>query len=370
MANDTVGRSGCTSGSKFNEVVLVKGRSHGRRLVLSGLFGCAAAAAVACGPAEGSSQRPSRVYADLAIGDARPIWIRSDKADTTLIFPNRSLLAHNRVFVTDPGGPAVSALDAATGATEWRYARQGSGPGELKSPQLLAWHPDGLVVADNENRRLYLFDIAGHLLHETKAPHGLGITAMCSFSDGRVLVNVAVMTGTSLYVTDFVGSDPEPLALPFDTASGSPLDRAVDLASAAPSDVDGCVGTRKTNRGMALLRETGPPVLADYVETVVQRPYKPPQLLNDTTDLPIPFSRRAGVTDGHVWVWFGGESCASRCIDFYRLPGLRYEYSLRLTGRKTGLGLYDLAIANNRMVVLGSRDGAPLIAMYRLPASP
>ena len=98
-----------------------------RRVSLAATIGTLSALITAGLPAAAAAQR---VTVDMKIASLRPLWIRRNADDTTLLRPNLLLVRDGRIFLTDPAGPAVIALDAATGKTLWRYARRGSGPGE------------------------------------------------------------------------------------------------------------------------------------------------------------------------------------------------------------------------------------------------
>ncbi len=307
-----------------------------------------------------------RNVTDFAIGEQHPLWLRGGEADTTLNAPNMIMVAEGRVYITDPRGPSVVAIDAVSGQTLWKYSRSGSGPGEMKQPVLLAWHPRGIVVVDNGTRRLYLLSSEGRLLKEQTVPHGAFINSICSFDDGRFVVNIAVMSGPSLFVGRFNSDSSAEFRFPFDFDKARPLDHSVDLVSTAAAGYGGCFASRKAAPGMALLAKDGTARQADFIERVRPRPYKPPEAVRDTADLPIAFSLKAGVRGSAAFVWFGGSSCAGRCIDLYSIPELKYLRTLRLIGR-TGLGIHSFDLSDDRVVVLGERNGFPVVAAFRLP---
>lgn len=306
-----------------------------------------------------------RIVTDFAIAKHTPVWTRLDPDGSSLGNPNWVMLRNGRVFLTDWDAPAVLALDARTGATLWRYAKEGSGPGEFRHPGMVFWHPRGIGIVDNHTARLYLFSDDGRLLAEQTVPHGLSVDDVCSLEDGTMIVAVTVLRGPSLFRTRFGQSTAEPFRFPFDTARAHPLHLAVGLAS-TPSGANGCFAARKLTAGMAMLSKAGPGVPRAFVESPRQRPFKDPAQIRDTSDLPIPFALRAGVNGDTAFVWFGGTSCHSRCIDFYSLPDLRYLHTIRLKGR-TGINMHNLDIAGDLIVMLGSRDDVPLVAAYRLP---
>lgn len=310
----------------------------------------------------GAAQRKTT---DITVTAPRALWVRGDESDTSWVEPNQILLVDGRLYMTDPKGPAVVALEAASGRTAWRYSKAGGGPGEMRGPTALSWHPQGIVVVDNTNRRLYLFSRDGRLIKEQPAPLGRFVGSLCSLNDGTIIASVATLSGVSIYVTHFGAASPTPYPFPFDTvARRTPLDHAMDLASSRAGNY-GCLSTRKADEGMALLAASGVTVRANYVERLRQRPVKPPEEMRDTSDLPIPFSLKSAISADTAYVWFGGNSCAHRCIDLYAIPGLKYIRSMRIAG-PTGLGVRDLTIDNGILAVLGDRDGVPVIAAFRL----
>jgi hypothetical protein len=307
-----------------------------------------------------------RKTSDITVTAPRALWIRGDEADTSWVEPNQILLVDGRLYMTDPKGPAVIALDATSGRTIWRYSKPGGGPGEMRGPTALSWHPQGIVVVDNANQRLYLFSRTGRLIAEQPAPLGRFVGSLCSLNDGTMIASVATLSGVSVYATRFGAGSPQPYPFPFDTAARrTPLDHAMDLAPTRRTDKYGCLATRKADEGMALLTAGGAASKASYVERIHQRPVKPPEEMRDTSDLPIPFSLKSTISAETAYVWFGGKSCAHRCIDLYSIPGLSYIRSLRIAG-PTGLGVRDLTIDNGILAVLGDRDGVPVIAAFRL----
>lgn len=313
-----------------------------------------------------SAGMAQRRTTDLSVTAPRALWIRGDESGTSWVEPNQILLADGRLYMTDPKGPAVIALDAASGRTVWRYSKAGGGPGEMRGPAALSWHPQGVVVVDNRNQRLYLFSRDGRLIAEQPAPLGRFVGSLCSLHDGTIIAGVATLSGVSVYATHFGAASPTPYPFPFDTAARpTPLDHAMDLASTRRTDNQGCFATRKAAEGMALLAADGATSKTNFVERLSQRPVKPPEEMRDTSDLPIPFSLKSSVSQDTAYVWFGGRSCAHRCIDLYSIPALTYIRSLRIAG-PTGLGVRDLTIDNGILAVLGDRDGVPVIAAFRL----
>ena len=305
-----------------------------------------------------------RRHTDFAVSEQQPLWTRLDADGTTIGSPNWVLVRGGRVFLTDFDGPAVVALDARTGATLWRYSKAGEGPGEFRHPAIVFWHPRGAAVIDNHTRRIYLFSADGRLLAEQGVPRGLNIGNACSLADGSMVLSATVMAGPSLFRVAFGRERAETVRLPFDTAGMHPYHAAMELAPT--TDGTACLGARKLTAGMALLPTAGPAVPHAFVESPAQRPFKAPSEIRDTADLPIPFALRAGVTGSTVFVWFGGIQCRNRCIDFYSLPDLRYLHTIRIEGR-TGLGMHNLDIDGDLVVMLGSRDDVPMVAAYRLP---
>ncbi|MES2306142.1 MAG: PQQ-binding-like beta-propeller repeat protein [Gemmatimonadota bacterium] len=306
-----------------------------------------------------------RTVRDLTLSDKSMLWIRGSETDTTILDPNRMLVSNGRIFLTDPQGPAVVGLDARTGRTIWRYSKRGSGPGEFRAPALASWHPQGVVVADNDTHRLYLFSTDGALAAEQAVPMGQFVAGLCSFANGDVLLYVPAPPSSALITVRLGSRVTNRFPFPFDPSSPNLMAHALDLAS-VPANKYGCVASKKTEDGIATLNPESSPVVGKFVERLEQRAYKPPAQIRDTSDIPIPFSLRTGFDGTSAYVWFGGKSCASRCIDFYSMPALRYSYSLRIQG-KTGIGIRDLAIDGRVLYLLGSRDGFPVLAAFTIP---
>ena len=300
---------------------------------------------------------------DFSPAREKPLWSRSDPDGTTIGTPNWVLVSDGRVYLTDYSGPAVVALDGRSGAVLWRYAKEGTGPGEFRHPGIVFWHPRGAAVIDNDTGRLYLFSPDGALLAEQGVPRGLFFANGCSLADGSMILSAAAFTGPSLFLASFGQTAATPFRFPFDTTRLHPNYRIMELASA--SDGAACFAARKLTGGMAMLSRAGPGAPRPFIESPKERPFKDPNLIRDTMDLPVPFALRAGATGGAAWVWFGGTKCHSKCIDYYSLPDLRYLHTIRL-GR-TGIGMHNFDIDGDLIVMLGSRDDVPLVAAYRLP---
>lgn len=309
--------------------------------------------------------RAQRATTDLTLSDKSMLWMRGSETDTTIVDPNRILVSNGRIYVTDPKGAAVLALDARTGKTLWRYSKRGSGPGELRSPALSSWHPGGVVIADNDNHRLYLFSTDGKLSAEQPVPLGQFVAGLCSFSSGDVLLYSPAPPNSATITFRFGSQATKQFPFPFDPSAPNLIAHALDLTS-IPGGRYGCIASKKTGDGIAALSPGIPSVTGSFVERLQQRPFKAPSEVRDTSDIPIPFSLRSGFDGTSAYVWFGGKSCAARCVDFYSMPTLRYTYTLRIIG-KTGIGVRDLAIDGRTLYLLGGRDGVPVVAAFTIP---
>ena len=152
-------------------------------------------------------------------------------------------------------------------------------------------------------------------------PLGSFVTSACSFDDGTVLLNIAVLTGNAL-VTKRFGSDSfayYPFPFPVDV-NAPPFERSLDLVTMRRPRGCDCLAARKAADGLAVLARDGTSQRVQYIEHVRTRPYKPVNEIRDTSDLPIPFSMHASVSGDTAFVWFGGKTCNHRCIDLYRVP--------------------------------------------------
>lgn len=322
----------------------------------------AAAAVMLLAPALPGQRR----IVDAELPQSRLWQIGEGRDDTAIVAPNRITLIDGQLVLTDPQGPAVFAVDPGSGKTLWRYAHKGRGPGEMLQPVIAAWHPRGILVADNRTARLYLLSHQGKLLSEEGVPHGLFVSSMCSEADGAVVLNYATMSGTSLLTTRVGSRTATDIPFPFPPITGDlnpSLGYAIDLVSVSGG---GCFGARKAAPGMLWIGPRDSVHTGSYVERLHQRATRPPAQMRDTSDLPIPFSLDVGSFDGVVYVWFGGTTCANRCIDFYDPKTLRYLETVRISGH-TGIAIYDLTVENDRLYVAGASEHGPAIAAYRFP---
>lgn len=300
---------------------------------------------------------------DVTISMQTAHWVVEDSIGQDLVNPNLLSVVRNTVVVTDPTAPAVVAYDLATGRRLWRYSKKGRGPGEMWEPGMSAWHPQGVVVVDNGARRLTILDMNGRFISAQPVPLGQFVTAICVRSNGDALINVPGPEDQAVLVLPADGSKYRPHGILFPPGSRNPLALGGAVDFAATGRNHDCVASRKMDDGLAVLDAKGVARRGRFVESLRQRPFKSYAEIRDTADLPLSFSLHAGFDGDDVFVWFGGKSCAKRCIDLYDPATLAYKRSYRLVGR-TGISVLDLVLAGSRVIVLGTRDGTPVVAAF------
>ena len=311
---------------------------------------------------DGDAADPRRIT-QVDVNTLTPLWTISGSDDTTLLDPFVMLLDSGRVFLSEPDGPYISALDATSGALLWKYGQKGDGPGEFRRPMYLAWHPDGVLVGDSRSFRLVLVSRDGQFVVETSSPHGLSMASICALRNGTTLSNVVSMgPDVPLYTKRFGESESPPTTGAMSRFRD--MEGVVDLTSLGVAGLDGCLASRKVFDGLAIVGPDGDSILTPYIEHVTQRPLKPPEQIRDTSDIPIPFSLRSGVAGDKAYVIFGGQTCASRCIDFYDLPSLAYSHSIQFVNMRGYLS--DVAFDGDKMLVLRLLNSTPTLAAYRL----
>ncbi|MBK7595525.1 MAG: hypothetical protein IPJ11_09840 [Gemmatimonadetes bacterium] len=305
-----------------------------------------------------------RKLGDVVVALKSARWVVEDSLGQDLVNPNLLSIVRNVVIVTDPSGPAVVAYDLASGKRLWRYSKKGRGPGEMWEPGMAAWHPKGIVIVDNGARRLTVLDMKGRFVSAQPVPMGQFVTAVCVRPNGDALLNVPGREEDAMVLLPANGSRERRYGVLFPPGSQNPLGTggAVDLVQTGGKSSK-CIAARKMDEGLAALDVDSVVRRGRFIESVRQRPFKSYAEVKDTSELPIPFSLHAGYDGREVYVWFGGKSCARRCIDFYDPATLAYRRSYRLIGR-TGISLLDLAIVGQTIVALGTRDGTPIVVAF------
>lgn len=353
-------------GSLVAGLILASIRSPARRRSLrEPLFGLVGLLSV--GGSALAGQGPRRLIT-VPLAWEKAAWLAGGDESELFVRPNRIAVHGSQVIITDPGAPAVVALDAQTGKLLWRHEKRGSGPGELRQPVLSAGHPRGVVIADNQNRRLLLLSRAGRVMAEMTVPGGVFVAGLCGLSDGRVVLHFPDPVGSGLAVVDFdkktVGQVPPAL----DTTGTSLTERALDIVGTLAAPASGCLAARKVADGLAVFGPTGRVSTGTFVERLKQRRIVSPMATQDTSQLPIPFSLGVSVDGRSAYVHFGGATtCAYLCVDVYELPSLRYRHTLQLKG-KLGIRLSTVTVAGGKIVLLGeTKAGSPIVLSFTLP---
>ncbi|MGD9523384.1 MAG: PQQ-binding-like beta-propeller repeat protein [Gemmatimonadales bacterium] len=286
-----------------------------------------------------------------------------------LVTPNRMVLVDTLLIVTDPREPRIDALDVRTGRTVWQYARVGGGPNEIRQPFLASWHPRGVAVVDNQNRRVLLLSMQGRPLAEASVPGGLFVAGLCGLKGGDLVVHVPDPNGSGLILFGLGKAAPRNLGDPFPVSSLSISERSVDLASTESMGGDHCLVTRRIADGFALIHSNGTGVAGQFIERLTQRRLLPPPQIRDTSQLPIQFGLRGTVTGNTAVVRFGGKTrCAFKCLDLYALPDMSYQRTIQLD-MQLPIRMRDIVLAPGHIIVLGTRNDLPVITAFSVPPS-
>lgn len=135
---------------------------------------------VACEAAKPRSEPAEFVIADL------DTLVRAE--DEVLARPTELTLdERGLVYVLDAGDATIRVLDA-SGATVRTMGREGSGPGELRSPRSLRVAGDTIRVLDGGNGRVQLFGRDGAFLGTRPMPGPATSGAVAFSPDGSALV--------------------------------------------------------------------------------------------------------------------------------------------------------------------------------------
>ena len=313
------------------------------------------------------AQAGERRIAVLPMEASRVEWLVGGEESELFSNPGRFALLDSLVVVADAREPAITALDVRTGRVVWRQAREGSGPGELRQPSFAAWHPRGVVIADNGTRRLLLYSTAGALLEETPVPGGLFVVGVCGLADGRVVIAHPPAGEFVSMVVELGSTRSRPLPDPLPTARLSLTERHVELTTVRTGgEATGCIAVRTVSDGVAYFGPDQPAITGSYIERRVQRKLIPPMQIRDTSQLPIQFAAGASVWRDRVVVQSGrSPGCRGVCLDLYDLRTLRYRQTIQLRG-SLGVQVRSLAVGDGFMIVLGTRDGFPVVLRYPL----
>lgn len=302
-----------------------------------------------------------------ALGTGNMLWSFGG-SDEELLRPNRITLIDSLLIVNDPSEPSIEAIDTRSGRLAWRYTKSGAGPYEINQPFLVSWHPRGIIVVDNQNRKVLLLSTGGEALAESPVPGGLYVAGLCALISGEMVIHVPSPDGSGLILFDFDNSPPRTLADPFAKNTLSMSERIVDLASTEGSGGRRCLAVRRLADGLATFQSAGAGRSGRYVERVTQRRIIPPQEIKDTSQLPIQFGLRGTVVGTSAVVRFGGKSrCAFKCYDFYSLATLDYTRTVQLD-MQLPVRTRDVIIAPGRIYVLGTRGDYPVLMAFRIPS--
>jgi len=220
---------------------------------------------------------------------AQPSWTATPELRITLVdvvfVPQALLLDRDTLMVLDRVGGRVLQIDGSTGRLVGYLGRQGTGPGEFRSPVAMGMATDTLWVMDPGNARFTAFTRAGRLAGTVAfdRPQRLagrfvrGWTPIGTIGPGRILAEASTLSSTSdtlerglVGIFTSKGNATEPVLVPrsltggrlaFEWAGGRtalPQPFAThDLVAPSPQGDDWWVIRR------AAAAETGAPVLLE-----------------------------------------------------------------------------------------------------------
>lgn len=117
---------------------------------------------------------------ELGGGHVRMVGMEDDdlgaRAETGLTWPAGLLLDDDgNLFISDEATHQITVIDAESGEELRRWGAEGSEPGQLGRPALMAWDPDGnILVAEARNHRIQRFTPEGEPLGLIGAGPGEG----------------------------------------------------------------------------------------------------------------------------------------------------------------------------------------------------
>lgn len=203
----------------------------------------------------------------IAVGEWDTVW-QTDAAFMDSVIPSPGAMTFNqgRLYVVDRATPRIVALDARTGAYQWRAGRRGSGPEEFAG--IASTYPDrdgGVAVVDIRNRRISRLNPDGSFAELISTGHlGQQPNQVCRYGDTNFLT--ADVFGDSLIEFDSLGTAVRRLNPLWPDLEGINWEsHQVVLRSDYASDA--CLVALSTGRGFAILTAGKQPVVAPYVET-------------------------------------------------------------------------------------------------------
>jgi hypothetical protein len=111
------------------------------------------------------------------------------ESDTVLVAPAKIASTAQMIAVLDMGARRVVGLDRSTGRHAWTYAKNGSGPAELKEPADIGVDPDGdFYVIDGANGKVVWLGSDGQFIGESTSGEMTSVRSSCMMQDRRLLV--------------------------------------------------------------------------------------------------------------------------------------------------------------------------------------
>jgi DNA-binding beta-propeller fold protein YncE/tetratricopeptide (TPR) repeat protein len=238
-----------------------------RNFILALLFPCLAVNAAAYEKIEFKTQITSPAFlkpAAAAVAGGK-VFVADSKANAVFVFdqdgkqtgkiesglkaPQALAFGGGRLYVADTGNSRVAVFDA-DGKLLWTFSGDGSAPGQLDSPEGIAYGPDGrLYVSNTGNARIDVFNADGIYLYGFPAARPDGVTKL---APAKISLNRAG------YI--FV-SDPDKAVL-------QKYDRTGKLVKEYPMPNDGAVADARGTLYVISSREGKVRELSDAGETL------------------------------------------------------------------------------------------------------
>lgn len=283
------------------------------------------------------------------------VFVVGGSAQDTLLFRPRLLAARGpRLYAYDYSDAQIKAFDS-SGALQWRFGREGSGPGEFTNAMDLVVASDGSVwVLDSGTDRLSIISSEGTLLRMVSL--GPPRTARLIPEDSGTFLALAFGSSEFWTVRDDSGLVQDRYVFP-----------APEWAAANPSFRQVITGTSESGDTWAVAFLFGD-LFAVYDERQLRctgrliegTPLPAPDVPRERGSRPPIWAVAIAVSDSAVYVLANDETRPEgRVLDEYRASDCAYRHSLPLPWRFSTMALGD------NVFFFEHEDPAPTIVALR-----